>query len=78
MSNMDIRLRPGVVRQARMERMLSQADLANLAGVGVFTIIRWERDEPGMAQRETLFKVAKALKVKHTELIEPMSVKEGV
>ena len=57
------------LRDLRMRAALSQADLAERAGVARTTIIRLEQGDPNV-NPSTLRKIARALRVKPTELWE--------
>jgi len=57
------------LRELRLRRALTQADLAELAGVARTTIVRLEKGDPNVLPT-TLRRLAKALRVKPTDLWE--------
>jgi putative transcriptional regulator len=56
-----------ILRELRLERLLSQNELARLAGVSRTTIVAIERNQHN-PQPLTLHKLAKALKVNPTDI----------
>jgi len=57
------------LRELRLRRALTQADLAELAGIARTTIVRLEQGDPNV-NPTTLRKLARALRVKPTALWE--------
>ena len=57
------------LRELRLRAAMSQADLAEKAGVARTTVIRLEQGDPNV-QPSTLRKLARALRVKPTDLWE--------
>lgn len=68
---MTIKVREGALRRLRMERWLTQEELAKLSGVSIPTLNRVERVPPDGMRKETLLKLAKALKVKPEAIAVP-------
>ena len=59
------------LRDLREKQVLTQEDLAELAGVGRTTIIRFESGQPYRFRPSTIRKLARALKVKPQALDLP-------
>ena len=59
------------LRELRKKQILTQAELADKAGVGRMTVGRLERGEPVEARPSTIRKLARALKVKPQEIDLP-------
>jgi transcriptional regulator with XRE-family HTH domain len=57
------------VRIWRMRRAMTQAELAEKAGVGVNTIVRIERNQTG-PRPPTIRKLAEALRIDTSELVQ--------
>ena len=58
------------IRRICAERRISQNKLENMADIGLGIVGRWQKATPNIT---TLQKVAKALKVKLTDLLEEAS-----
>ena len=58
------------IKNLRLERGLSQAELANLSGLTITTISNIENDHRDTVAGLTLKKLAKGLKVKPAELLK--------
>lgn len=58
------------IRQICAERGISQNELENMAGIGHGIVGRWQKTTPNIT---SLQKVAEALKVKLTDLLEEAS-----
>jgi transcriptional regulator with XRE-family HTH domain len=59
------------LQQLRVERGLTQAQLADKAGVRRATVTEWEKDERQRPVFDVLEKLAKALGVEPGELLQP-------
>ena len=58
------------LKEWRERRFLSQAELAERAGVAKLTVTRLERTEPGNPHPRTLRKLAEALDLSPEDLVE--------
>lgn len=60
----DTTTRGGIIRKARIEKGLTQQELAHLAGVSMPTIVRLENNSDSQFHSQTLKRVSKALNIK--------------
>jgi len=58
------------LRERREDALLSQRELAEVAGVSVETVSRLETEEPARAYGRTVRRLARVLNVSHEELLK--------
>jgi len=61
------------IRQARIERKLTQKQLAEMLGVGARAVRKWERGEAGFGQFVLAFEICRVLGCRVEDLVEQVN-----